>query len=167
MQDRPSRKSPRLKGFDYSSFGVYALTINSYKYEHIFGRVEFGQIGNTMHLSDIGQIIDKVIHDLQKRFPEFELLNYSIMPNHVHLLISKSGENDEKKRSISDYISALKSLVYKDTRKLYPNRPIWHSRFYDRIIRNDDELEKYWQYIEFNVDKWEKDLFFNPLEDMK
>lgn len=166
MEDRPTRKSPRLKGFDYSSIGAYAITINSYKNEHIFGRVEFGQIGNTMHLSDIGQIIEKIIQDLQERFPEFEILNYAIMPNHVHLLISKSIENDEKKRSVSDYIGAFKSLVYNETRKLYPKRPIWHSRFYDRIIRNDDELEKYWRYIEFNVDKWEKDLFFNPLKDM-
>ena len=166
MEDRPTRKSPRLKGFDYSSIGAYAITINSYKNEHIFGRVEFGQIGNTMHLSDIGQIIQKIIQDLQERFPEFEILNYAIMPNHVHLLISKSIENDEKKRSVSDYIGALKSLVYKESRKLYPKRPIWHSRFYDRIIRNDDELEKYWRYIEFNVDKWEKDLFFNPPKDM-
>lgn len=166
MEGRPTRKSPRLKGFDYSSIGIYALTINSYKNEHIFGRVEFGQIGNTMHLSDIGQIIEKIIQDLQERFPEFEILNYAIMPNHVHLLISKSGENDEKKRSVSDYIGALKSLVYKESKKLYPKRPIWHSRFYDRIIRNDDELEKYWRYIEFNVDKWEKDLFFNPPKDM-
>ena len=33
----------------------------------------------------------------------------------------------------------------------------WQSRFHDRIIRNQEELNRIAEYIETNVAKWDKD----------
>ena len=89
MEERPNRKSPRLKNFDYSSIGAYSLTICAKNMRHIFGRVEYNPLGNTMNLSDVGKIVDDTIQSLPAKFPEFEILTYAILPNHLHILICK------------------------------------------------------------------------------
>jgi len=36
----------------------------------------------------------------------------------------------------------------------------WQSRFYDHIIRNEDEYEKISEYIINNIINWEEDKFY-------
>ncbi|MEZ4632172.1 MAG: hypothetical protein R2880_15930 [Deinococcales bacterium] len=38
----------------------------------------------------------------------------------------------------------------------------WQPRFYDHIIRNEDEYQKIANYIEHNVAKWREDRFYSP-----
>jgi len=42
--------------------------------------------------------------------------------------------------------------------------PVWQSRFHDHIIRNDIEYKRIFNYIETNIENWEKDKFFKPEE---
>ena len=92
--DRPVRKSPRLKDYDYSLCGAYFLTICAYKFQHLFGQIDFALQENSIGLSEIGAIVQKNLGALPERFPEFELLNYVIMPNHLHILILKAISAD-------------------------------------------------------------------------
>ena len=41
-----------------------------------------------------------------------------------------------------------------------PKSPVWQSRFYDRIIRNDAEYNRIRKYILDNPQKWDKDKLF-------
>jgi REP element-mobilizing transposase RayT len=81
--DRPVRKSPRLKGYDYSLCGAYFLTICTNDFKHLFGNIEIGLHENHINLSDVGAIIQKNLESLHDTFPEFENLHYAIMPNHI------------------------------------------------------------------------------------
>ena len=40
------------------------------------------------------------------------------------------------------------------------NGKLWQRCFYDRIIRNDNELEFYRYYIKTNPENWEDDEYF-------
>ena len=165
MEKRPNRKSPRLKTYDYSSVGAYSLTICAKDMKHIFGSVEHNPLGNTMNLTDVGKIVDDTIQSLPVKFPEFEILTYAILPNHLHILISKENKMIEGEHSVSDFVKSLKALASIQIRKIYPKMEVWQDSFHDHIIRNDFDLENQWFYIEGNVAKWEIDLFYKPKDD--
>jgi hypothetical protein len=38
----PKRRSIRYEGYDYSSAGVYFITLVTHKWEHLFGKIENG-----------------------------------------------------------------------------------------------------------------------------
>jgi len=38
--------------------------------------------------------------------------------------------------------------------------PIWQRGYYDRIIRDEDELQRFRVYIVLNPEKWELDRYF-------
>lgn len=66
-------------------------------------------------------------------------------------------------KSISSFVAGFKSSATKRINE-YRNTPkllIWQSRFYDHIIRNQDEYIRIKQYIETNTRNWEKDKLFN------
>jgi len=76
------RRSVRLQGWDYSSPGLYYITICTHRRECLFGEV----IDAEMRLNEFGQIA----HDEWLRTEEVrtyvDLDQFVIMPNHVHLL---------------------------------------------------------------------------------
>ena len=159
--ERPVRKSPRLKDYDYSLFGAYFLTICTHKFQYLFGEIEFGARGNSTHLSDIGIIVQKNIEGLQGRFPEFDILNYVIMPNHIHILVLKVDIGSSNSRTVSDFVCSFKSLATKEIRLEYPAIQVWKNSFHDHIIRNDRDLTVHWDYIEQNVNRWQKDDYYH------
>ncbi len=65
-------------------------------------------------------------------------------------------------KSISSFVAGFKSVATKrinEFRKM-PKSPVWQSRFYDRIIRNDAEYNRIRKYILDNPQKWDKDKLF-------
>lgn len=82
---RITRKKGRLRSptYDYTSPGIYFVTICCYRKECHFGRI----LRSQMILNDFG----KLVHDywllLPFFFPKIKLHNFQIMPNHVHALL--------------------------------------------------------------------------------
>jgi putative transposase len=64
-----------------------------------------------------------------------------------------------KSNSVSAIIRSYKSAVTKHARHLKSEFK-WQTRFYDRIIRNEEAYQRVSQYIENNPAKWEQDKFF-------
>jgi REP element-mobilizing transposase RayT len=82
-----SRRSVRLKGFDYSSSGKFFLTICILNRECLFGDIRDGK----MILSATGKIVhNEWLHTTKVR-PGIELDAFVIMPNHLHGIISIQG----------------------------------------------------------------------------
>jgi putative transposase len=81
------------------------------------------------------------------------------MPNHEHIILinNKDSENDIRSNMIvSRVIQQYKSICTKRIRKICGNNiNVWQHSFYDRIIRNEKELEKIRNYIALNPMKWE------------
>ena len=65
-----------------------------------------------------------------------------------------------KKGSLSTIIRSYKSAV---TKYANANNIMfdWQPRFYDRIVRNDEEFIRIYDYISHNPKRWEKDELFS------
>jgi putative transposase len=74
------RKNIRLRGYDYSSDGLYYITICTAERRCYFGHV----LNRVMVLNDIGKTAEKFWTEIPGHFPFVSLDNYIIMPNHVH-----------------------------------------------------------------------------------
>jgi len=83
------RRSIRLKGYDYTQAGLYFITICCQDRIFRFGHIE----NNEMKLNEYGQIAYDEWLKLPKRFPNFELDVFQIMPNHVHGIMMLNDEN--------------------------------------------------------------------------
>jgi REP element-mobilizing transposase RayT len=81
MDNKLQRRTIRLKDYDYAQNGAYFLTFCVQQRECLFG--EINDQGN-MKLNDAGQMIEKWWKKLSDKFPEVEIDEYVIMPNHFH-----------------------------------------------------------------------------------
>jgi putative transposase len=77
------RRSIRLKGYDYSKEGLYFITICVKDRECLFGKIINGKI----ELNDAGIMIENEWLKVPDRFPNLQLHQYVIMPNHFHAII--------------------------------------------------------------------------------
>ncbi|MCX6146828.1 MAG: hypothetical protein NTW25_06195 [Candidatus Kapabacteria bacterium] len=84
------RSTIRLKEYDYSQAGFYFITICTKDRENIFGAIE----NNEMLLNEFGIVINQIINELSNRFKNIIIDKYVIMPNHVHLIIQISKEDN-------------------------------------------------------------------------
>jgi len=147
----PQRKKYRLEGYDYSQNGLYSVTVCTQKKETVLSRVKNRDDLYTLpetELTDIGKITEEAISRIGEKHPTVEVENYCIMPDHIHLLLrmdDQIGDGQKRQSTLSSVVSGLKGYV---TRTV--GYPIWQKGFYDRIVRNDRELENIWRYIDTN-----------------
>jgi len=156
----------RLKQYDYRIAGYYFITAVTGKREPHFGEIE----SLTMKLSEYGNIAaDELVRCSELRENVF-IDEYIIMPDHVHfiLIISKSTEELENSIPGDDYFSAIspksgslsavvrsyKSAVTKRCHETGLDSFTWQRGFYDRIIRNQIELDSMREYIIRNPIRW-------------
>lgn len=85
----PKRKDIRLKNYDYSSSGVYFLTICTSERRNYFWANVGATIGRPQDiaLSEYGNIVDKAINNIPYVYPALDVDHYVIMPDHIHLLL--------------------------------------------------------------------------------
>ena len=79
----PKRRTPRLRGYDYSQAGAYAVTICTHGGAFLFGRVSDG----TMELSRAGRLVEAVWDGLPAYYRQVTLDAFVVMPDHVHGVI--------------------------------------------------------------------------------
>jgi putative transposase len=77
------RRSIRLKGYDYTEAGAYFVTIVTQGRAAVFGEVVDGE----MRLNRYGEIVRTAWFDLPRHYKHVELGAFTIMPNHVHVII--------------------------------------------------------------------------------
>jgi REP element-mobilizing transposase RayT len=176
--------SARAQWWDYSEAGAYFVTICTDKRQHFFGEI----VSAKLQATEFGLLAEKYWFEIPRQFNYTELGAFVVMPNHVHgiLVINDLGHANVETRLIASLqaksqtpggITGTKNPMLHDNisrvirwykgRCTYEMRKIqaafgWQSRFYDHIIRNDDEYLRICQYIESNPDNWEHDKLFNP-----
>jgi putative transposase len=74
------RRSIRLKGYDYTQAGAYYITIVAQNRTCLFGSVVNGEV----QLNDAGKMLQSQWEALPQRFPNIELDESIVMPNHWH-----------------------------------------------------------------------------------
>ena len=153
-----NRKSPRMPGFDYTSSMIYFVTINCHKNQHLLGEIIKNEDSNLLVLSEIGMVATEKINELSFHHIGVEVVDFVIMPNHIHILISL--QNQEKSSTLSTIVGSYKSGVSRIVRKAYPGLELWQGSFWDHIIRDENDFLTHQNYINMNVDRWQKDDYF-------
>ena len=159
LNEQPNRKALRLKGFDYSSTGVYFITICTQNRRCMLSNVVGVDVldGPFLELAPHGKIADKIINQLDDFYENISVDRYVIMPNHIHLLLfvqangpSRTSAPTSKQHStVSRFVSTFKRFCNKEY-----GENMWQSHFYDHIIRNREDYEAHVRYILENPIQW-------------
>ena len=148
MGELPARKRNRLENFDYSSPCVALLTICAEKRRPIFGEVDGSLLPPTTRLSALGELVQQSICEIEKRYSSVKVDTYSILPDHVHLLL-RLEPTDRDPPAISRIVRLFKAAVTRAA-----GRPVWQKGFHDHIIRTEEDYQNAWNYVAYNAAKW-------------
>ncbi len=171
----PGRRSVRLKEFDYSKAGAYFVTICTKDRECLFGEI----LGDRMVLNEFGEIAQAEWLRTSEIRPNVDLDAFVIMPNHLHgnlflrdwadvgahcnVPLPNTPQTEEFGKStvnsIPTIIKLFKSTVTKQINELRgtPGHPVWQKNYFERVIRDEDELNRIREYIIYNPAKWAED----------
>lgn len=159
--EEATRKSLRLQGYDYSQAGAYFITICTDKKACLLGSVVGANcVRPYVALSNIGQCVALEIQHMSHIYPFLSVEHAVVMPNHVHLLLQIATDEDGRTQfapTVSRCVKQFKGAVTKQIGK-----PIWQKSFHDHIVRNEQEYQKIWQYIDTNPLRWMEDCYYEP-----
>jgi putative transposase len=162
------KKSIRLKNYDYSQPGGYFVTICTKGRKSCFGQI----VDEKINLSSVGEIVKGCWLGIPEHLKNVKLDEWVIMPNHIHgiiviidsvgtdynLSLRKNRFQHITPKSLSYIIATFKSAVSRQINRIGAGNDFaWQSRFYEHIIRNENELHRIREYIQNNPLKWELD----------
>jgi REP element-mobilizing transposase RayT len=184
--DIHKRRSIRLQGFDYFSYGAYFVTVCVQGRECLLGEIVDGE----MELNEAGRMVETWWRELSNKFPSVEIDTFVVMPNHFHGIVvinnpvgadlrvcpnnnvhvgadlrvglSNAGAHPGaplhgivqwfKTMTTNAYIRGVKQTNWPP----FPGR-LWQRNYYERIVRDEAELDAIRKYIDENPLKWLED----------
>ena len=84
-------KKHRCLGHDYRDRCIYLLTVTTVDRKPLLGRVVGDVYTAHVELSDLGIEVRHHLYALCDRYPQLRLLQYQIMPDHVHVILQVTG----------------------------------------------------------------------------
>ncbi len=163
MDKKPIRKNIRLQGYDYSQAGYYFVTICVAERKPILSKIKPNCQSPLykIELLPMGIEVEKTINYINNNYKQVKIEKYVIMPDHIHLIINLEGkrEFDADRQgclSLRDVVKYLKSYTTREYRKRIgsKNSVLWQPRYNDHIIRNNEDYNEKWQYIDNNPLKY-------------
>ena len=175
------RRSILLKEYNYSSAGAYFVTVCTKDRRCFFGNI----LNEKMILNDAGTMVTKWYLELQKKFHDIKCDEHIIMPNHFHAMIlnvgadlcvcprpdthpdTSQGEHIGsplqrlplptvvqwfKTMTTNEYIRGVKQHDWPSF-----SAKLWQRNYFERVIRDEDELNRIREYIIYNPVKWAED----------
>ena len=168
------RRTIRLQDYDYSSDGLYFVTICTHEHRPLLGCIK----NCTMHLNDAGKMVEEWFYRCEEHFHDIKCLEMVIMPNHFHCIWQTVGadrcvcpQNGNgaipgehtgsplhrivqwfKTMTTNAYINGIKRHGWKPF-----NTRFWQRNYYEHIIRNQQAYDEIEAYIIENPLNWETD----------
>jgi putative transposase len=170
---RHHRRSVRLHGYDYAQEGAYFVTVCIQGKACLFGEV----VDGAMRLNEAGRMVEEWWNELKCKFPDREIDEYVVMPNHFHGIVivgadlcvrpdvarqSKEGAHAGaplpkiiqwfKTMTTNAYLHGIKGNGWPP----FPGR-LWQRNYYEHIIRDEASLDRIRQYVLDNPGRWADD----------
>lgn len=165
MSKLPYRKSPRLKGYDYSTEGAYFVTVCVQDRRSLLGQIE----DDTMALNSAGIMAGDWWRELSNKFDDIQLDFFVVMPNHFHgiIVINRYETDGSVAMSLPDIMRWFKAMtsnayirgVKSDNWQRF-NGKLWQRSYHDHIIRNEDDLNRIREYVQTNPTRWGEDTYY-------
>jgi REP element-mobilizing transposase RayT len=176
------RRTIRLQGYDYSAGGMYFVTLCIKGRKRLFGNI----FNEKMDLNDAGKAAHEYWNGIPLHFPHALLDEFIVMPNHVHGIIVLEVDNHSSRclpipggvgannysplrgtsRTIGSIVRGFKIGVTKWIRANTAIVEVWQRNYWERIIRNEEELNETRKYIQNNPAQWENDKLYFPQTDV-
>ena len=150
--------SHRKRCHDYYAPFIYHIIIKKNKTSPEFGEI----VGNSsikpgnkgcarVNYSKMGYAIFNALKAFPVQFPELKLYQYSIMPDHLHLILYKIKRTEIH---LEDYIKAFKRMVaekYKEEGMVDISYDyIFQHRFTDKLLFDKIRLDDWIKYVAHN-----------------
>lgn len=177
-----NRQSIRLQGFDYSSKGLYFITICCANRKMLFGNISNG----ILELNDAGKWAFECWKNIPLHFPQTIIHEFIIMPDHIHGIIEIATTPDihakdirtsvenrnnhidgEGVKNISPFRSPSNTIgsivrgfkigVTKWMRENTDVQSVWQRNYHDQIIWDLESYIRISTYIRNNPKKWSED----------
>lgn len=165
-----SRKTTRLRDYDYSQPGFYFITICTQDHRNLLGEIVDGE----MQLNAVGETVECWWQRLPERY-HVQLDCYVVMPNHFHGVVVIPDEDGTgahidaetgahigaplqqivrwfKTMTTNEYLRGVKTHHWRPFEKR-----LWQRNYYEHVIRGDKDLAAIREYICNNPLKWELD----------
>jgi len=193
FQNKYRNESTRAQWWDYANAGAYFITICTAGREWLFGEIlnnemHLSPIGEMVYqewnvsfdmraelFCNTFVIMPNHIHAILRIENGIVVGTHGIVVG-THGRASRqtptppmptnTGVAYRSPKSISSFVAGFKSAATKRINEYRnsPKMPVWQTRFHDHIIRNDAEYQRIYNYIETNIENWEKDKFLNNEE---
>jgi len=132
-QPTPRRKSVRLPEEVYrTDHQPFSITIGTSPRQPVFQDLAFGRAC----VEELDRVRQQTGHPI---------FAYCLMPDHVHLLVAATEDV-----SLPQFIQRWKSVCYKRWREAGGERSFWQRSFYERAIRQKEDLRGVARYILMN-----------------
>ena len=117
----------------------------------------------TIRLTPLGQMVERYLLQISDHYPGVTLNHYAIMPNHIHLLLTVTGQRraessrptQRETQRIPRIVAALKRLTNQTA-----GRCLWQDSYYDHVVRSERDYLRIWEYIDTNPAHWAEDEYY-------
>jgi len=132
----------------------------------LFGRI----VGSEICLNELGRLVSSEWRRTPDVRPNVELDEFVVMPNHFHAMVALESSRrgvlhtpSKKFHSPSQTLGAIirgfKAATTKginDVRHA-PGAAVWQRNYYERVLRNENDLARIRQYVVNNPLQWALD----------
>lgn len=153
--------SLRNGSINYRS-GWWAITIQVAKSKSLFGAI----VGEKVALNALGQAVETYWRALPTRYPELELFDFVVMPNHFHALLRIHFKPTNSEHHLGFLMSRFKggtSFLYGKMRRAGEVEDIgdrlWQRDYWDDLVTSEAEFKGWQRYIQENPSRWSSDRY--------
>ena len=155
------RKSLRNANINYRC-GWFFVTSQVAHNKSIFGAI----VGEKVVLNDLGQKVWKYWQELPAKYPELEVFESVLMPNHFHALIRIHYRATNREHHLGFLMSRFKGgagYIYGKMRRAGLVEDIgehlWQFDYWDDLVTSDGEFTAQAKYIRENPVNWSRDRY--------
>ncbi|MBD5209585.1 MAG: hypothetical protein HDS80_06560 [Bacteroidales bacterium] len=154
---------------DYRGRSIYHITICKASACPPFSKISGSPASPLVSRTIIGEIIEQQILNLPKLCPSLQILQYVIMPDHIHFAIFA---RNYLPRAIGSYIGMMKVKTGQLIRASFPEiTDIFTPDFHDRYLLPSHKLQTIINYIQENpkrlLERIQNPLFFQRLNNLE
>ena len=155
------RKSLRNAAINYRN-GWFFVTCQVAHNKSIFGAI----VGERCELNDLGRLVEEYWRAMPSKYPELELDEFVLMPNHFHAIVRVHYRPTNKEQHLGFLMGRFKGgtgFIYGKLRRSGEVEDIgehlWQQDYWDKIVTNESQLAAYRKYIRENPRNWTRDRF--------
>ena len=123
-------------------------------------------MGDRCELNELGRRVEEYWRGLPSKYPELELDEFVVMPNHFHAIVRIIFRPTNKEHHLGFLLGRFKGgtgYIYGKMRRAGEVEDIgehlWQFDYWDKIVTSEQQLAAYRRYIRDNPKNWTRDRF--------